>query len=62
MESPQTLRSTLQRLAMFPIAFNSNGPGREIMGSMAAIIIGGLVPNRTEFAVAVRSVAEVWTI
>ncbi|MEY3808603.1 MAG: hypothetical protein RI893_1579 [Pseudomonadota bacterium] len=29
-------------LAMFPIAFNSDNPGREIMGPMAAIIIGGL--------------------
>jgi CzcA family heavy metal efflux pump len=29
-------------LAMFPIAFNSDNPGSEIMGPMAAIIIGGL--------------------
>lgn len=29
-------------LAMLPIAFNSDNPGREIMGPMAAIIIGGL--------------------
>ena len=29
-------------LAMFPIAFNSDNPGSEIMGSMATIIIGGL--------------------
>jgi Cu/Ag efflux pump CusA len=27
---------------MFPIAFNSDNPGREIMGAMATIIIGGL--------------------
>jgi len=47
---------------MFPIAFNSDDSGREIMGAMAAIIIGGLVPNRTEFTVAVRSVAEVRAI
>lgn len=31
--------------AMFPIAFNSDNPGREIMGPMAAIIIGGLVSS-----------------
>jgi Cu/Ag efflux pump CusA len=29
-------------LAMFPIAFNSDNPGSEIMGPMAVIIIGGL--------------------
>jgi CzcA family heavy metal efflux pump len=29
-------------LAMFPIAFNSDNPGSEIMGPMASIIIGGL--------------------
>jgi CzcA family heavy metal efflux pump len=29
-------------LAMFPIAINSDNPGSEIMGPMAAIIIGGL--------------------
>jgi Cu/Ag efflux pump CusA len=29
-------------LAMLPIAFNSDNAGREIMGPMAAIIIGGL--------------------
>ncbi len=29
-------------LAMFPIAFSSDNPGSEIMGPMAAIIIGGL--------------------
>ena len=32
-------------LAMFPIAFNSDNPGREIMGPMAAIIVGGLVSS-----------------
>ncbi|MCX7097941.1 MAG: efflux RND transporter permease subunit [Methylococcales bacterium] len=32
-------------LAMFPIAFNSDNPGREIMGPMAAIIIGGLATS-----------------
>ncbi len=31
--------------AMFPIAFNSDNPGREIMGPMATIIIGGLVSS-----------------
>jgi Cu/Ag efflux pump CusA len=34
-------------LAMFPIAFNSDNPGREIMGPMAAIIIGGLATSTT---------------
>lgn len=29
-------------LAMLPIAINSDNPGREIMGPMAAIIVGGL--------------------
>ncbi len=32
-------------LAMFPIAFNSDNPGREIMGPMATIIIGGLLSS-----------------
>ncbi|HYE33947.1 efflux RND transporter permease subunit [Methylocaldum sp.] len=32
-------------LAMLPIAVNSDNPGREIMGPMAAIIIGGLVSS-----------------
>ncbi len=32
-------------LAMFPIAFDSDNPGREIMGPMAAIIIGGLASS-----------------
>jgi len=32
-------------LAMLPIAFNSDNPGREIMGPMATIIIGGLVSS-----------------
>ena len=32
-------------LAMFPIAFDSDNPGREIMGPMAAIIIGGLATS-----------------
>lgn len=32
-------------LAMFPIAFGSDNPGREIMGPMASIIIGGLVSS-----------------
>jgi CzcA family heavy metal efflux pump len=32
-------------LAMFPIAFNSDNPGLEIMGPMAAIIIGGLISS-----------------
>jgi Cu/Ag efflux pump CusA len=32
-------------LAMLPIAIDSDNPGREIMGPMAAIIIGGLVSS-----------------
>jgi CzcA family heavy metal efflux pump len=32
-------------LAMLPIAFDSDNPGREIMGPMAAIIIGGLISS-----------------
>lgn len=32
-------------LAMLPIAFNSDNSGREIMGPMAAIIVGGLASS-----------------
>ncbi len=32
-------------LAMLPIALNSDNPGREIMGPMAGIVIGGLVSS-----------------
>ena len=32
-------------LAMLPIAVNSDNPGREIMGPMAAIVIGGLISS-----------------
>jgi len=32
-------------LAMLPIAVNSDNPGREVMGPMAAIIIGGLASS-----------------
>jgi CzcA family heavy metal efflux pump len=32
-------------LAMSPIAFDSDNPGREIMGPMAAIIVGGLASS-----------------
>jgi len=32
-------------LAMLPIALNSDSPGREIMGPMASIIIGGLITS-----------------
>jgi Cu/Ag efflux pump CusA len=32
-------------LAMLPIAVNSDNPGREIMGPMASIIIGGLISS-----------------
>jgi Cu/Ag efflux pump CusA len=30
---------------MLPIAVNSDNPGREIMGPMASIIIGGLISS-----------------
>jgi len=32
-------------LAMLPIALNSDSPGREVMGPMASIIIGGLISS-----------------
>jgi len=32
-------------LAMLPIAVNSDNPGREIMGPMASIVIGGLISS-----------------
>jgi Cu/Ag efflux pump CusA len=32
-------------LAMLPIAIGSDNPGREIMGPMAAVIIGGLASS-----------------
>ena len=32
-------------LAMLPIAMNSDSPGREVMGPMASIIIGGLMSS-----------------
>jgi CzcA family heavy metal efflux pump len=32
-------------LAMLPIALNSDNPGREIMGPMAGIVVGGLVSS-----------------
>jgi len=32
-------------LAMLPIAIDSDNPGREIMGPMAAIIIGGMASS-----------------
>jgi Cu/Ag efflux pump CusA len=32
-------------LALLPIAVGSDNPGREIMGPMAAVIIGGLVSS-----------------
>ena len=32
-------------LAMLPLTVDSDNPGREIMGPMAAIIVGGLVSS-----------------
>ena len=32
-------------LALLPIAIDSDNPGREIMGPMAAVIIGGLISS-----------------
>ncbi|GAB3675915.1 efflux RND transporter permease subunit [Salinisphaera aquimarina] len=37
--------ATVTALAMLPIAIGSDNPGREIMGPMAAIIIGGLLSS-----------------
>jgi len=37
-----TMTTLVTALAMLPIAINSDNPGREIMGPMAAIVIGGL--------------------
>jgi len=34
-------------LALLPIAINSDNPGREIMGPMASVIIGGLISSTT---------------
>lgn len=43
---PSILMTTLvTALAMLPIAVNFDNPGREIMGPMAAIIIGGLASS-----------------
>ncbi|MGR9088539.1 MAG: efflux RND transporter permease subunit [Gammaproteobacteria bacterium] len=42
---PILMTALVTALAMFPIAFNSDNPGREIMGPMATIIIGGLVSS-----------------
>jgi Cu/Ag efflux pump CusA len=39
------MTASVTALAMLPVAFNSDNPGREIMGPMAAIIIGGLVSS-----------------
>jgi Cu/Ag efflux pump CusA len=39
------MTALITALAMLPIAFNSDNPGREIMGPMAAIIIGGLATS-----------------
>jgi Cu/Ag efflux pump CusA len=40
-----TMTTLVTALAMLPIAINSDNPGREIMGPMAAIVIGGLVSS-----------------
>ncbi|MGY6277550.1 efflux RND transporter permease subunit [Methylomonas sp. MgM2] len=42
---PILMTALVTALAMLPIAFDSDNPGREIMGPMAAIIIGGLVSS-----------------
>jgi Cu/Ag efflux pump CusA len=43
---PSVLMTALvTALAMFPVAFNSDNPGLEIMGPMAAIIVGGLASS-----------------
>jgi Cu/Ag efflux pump CusA len=43
--SPVLMTALVTALAMLPIAVDSDNPGREIMGPMAAIIIGGLVSS-----------------
>lgn len=43
---PSVLMTALvTALAMFPVAFNSDNSGLEIMGPMAAIIVGGLISS-----------------
>jgi len=42
---PILMTALVTALAMLPIAFNSDNPGREIMGPMAAIIVGGLASS-----------------
>ncbi len=39
------MTATVTGLAMLPVAWGSDNPGREIMGPMAAIIIGGLISS-----------------
>jgi Cu/Ag efflux pump CusA len=42
---PESVYPEFTGATLFPIAFNSDNPGREIMGPMAAIIIGGLASS-----------------
>jgi len=42
---PILMTALVTALAMLPIAFNSDNPGREIMGPMAAIVVGGLASS-----------------
>lgn len=39
------MNSPVIALAMLPIAFDSDNAGREIMGPMASIIIGGMASS-----------------
>ncbi|WP_150047110.1 efflux RND transporter permease subunit [Methylomonas rhizoryzae] len=39
------MTASVTALAMLPVAFDSDNPGREIMGPMATIIIGGLTSS-----------------
>ncbi len=39
------MTATVTGLAMLPVAWGSDNPGREIMGPMSAIIIGGLISS-----------------
>jgi CzcA family heavy metal efflux pump len=41
------MTAVITALAMLPIAIDSDNPGREIMGPMAAIIVGGLMTSTT---------------
>lgn len=47
-------------LAMLPIAMNADNPGREIMGPMAAIIIGGLITSTLLNLLVLPTIMQRW--